>query len=199
MRVPEMSTTLKRVTEQEYLRREREAECKSEFFQGEIFAMAGGSASHSLITANFVREAGNSLKNRPCKVFNSDLRVRVEATGLNTYPDATIVCDEMKFVDDRRDTLTNPTVLVEVLSDSTEKYDRGLKANNYRQVVSLRELVFIAQDRAHAECFTRQANGDWLFHEERVLTATLELPSIGISIGLSELYRGVDFREADSQ
>lgn len=198
-RVREMSTALKRITEEEYLRIERVAECKSEFYQGEIFAMAGGSATHSLIAANFVGEVRQSFKDKPCKVFNSDLRVRVEATGLHTYPDATLVCGEMEFADDQRDTLINPTVLVEVLSDSTEKYDRGLKANNYRQIESLRELVFIAQDRPHAERFTRQANGDWLFHEERVLTAMFDLPSVGISISLSEIYRGVDFPEANKR
>ena len=115
-----MSTALKRITPQEYLIRERQASIKSEFYQGEIFAMGGGSANHSLIAANFVREAGNALRDKPCIVFNSDLRVQVQSTGLYTYPDATIVCGELLFDDDHRDTLLNPTVIVEVLSDSTE-------------------------------------------------------------------------------
>ena len=188
-----MSTAPKRITPQEYLIRERQASIKSEFYQGEIFAMGGGSANHSLIAANFVREAGNALRDKPCIVFNSDLRVQVQSTGLYTYPDATIVCGELLFDDDHRDTLLNPTVIVEVLSDSTEKYDRGKKSNHYRQIASLKELILIAQDRSHVERFTRQPNGDWLFHEQKELTADFELKSLGISIAISELYRGVKF------
>jgi Uma2 family endonuclease len=186
-------TALKRITPQEYLIRERKASIKSEFYQGEIFAIGGGSANHSVIAANFVREAGNALRDKPCIVFNSDLRVQVQSTGLYTYPDATIVCGELLFDDDHRDTLLNPTVIVEVLSDSTEKYDRGKKSNHYRQIASLKELILIAQDRSHVERFTRQPNGDWLFHEQKELTADFELKSLGISIAISELYRGVKF------
>ena len=188
-----MSTARNRITPQEYLIRERQASIKSEFYQGEIFAMGGGSANHSVIAANFVREAGNALRDKPCIVFNSDLRVQVQSTGLYTYPDATIVCGELLFDDDHRDTLLNPTVIVEVLSDSTEKYDRGKKSNHYRQIASLKELILIAQDRSHVERFTRQPNGDWLFHEQKELTADFELKSLGISIAISELYRGVKF------
>ena len=188
-----MSTARNRITPQEYVIRERQAPIKSEFYQGEIFAMGGGSANHSLIAANFVGEARNSLKGRPCAVFNSDLRVQVQSTGLYTYPDATIVCGELLFDDDHRDTLLNPTLIVEVLSDSTEKYDRGKKSNHYRQIASLKELILIAQDRSHVERFTRQPNGDWLFHEQKELTADFELKSLGISIAISELYRGVKF------
>jgi len=194
-----MSTALKRISVQDYLQRERQATFKSEFFQGEIFARAGGSASRSLIAANFVRESRNALKDKPCTVFSSDLRVRVEPTGLYTYPDATIVCGELKFDDDQRDTVVNPTVIVEVLSDATEKYDRGRKANHYRQISTLKELVLIAQDQPHVERFTRQANGDWLFHEEEELTAGFELPSLGISVLLAELYRNVPFEAGAEQ
>ena len=166
---------------------------KSEFYQGEIFAMGGGSANHSLIAANFVGEARNALKEKPCTVFNSDLRVQVQSTGLYTYPDATIVCGELEFDDDHHDTIVNPTVIVEVLSDSTEKYDRGRKSSHYRQVASLKELILIAQDCPHVERFTRQPNGDWLFHEQKDLSADLELKSLGITIGIAELYRNVKF------
>lgn len=188
-----MSAGLKRITPQEYLTRERQASIKSEFFQGEIFATGGGSPKHSLIGANFIREAGNALRDKPCAVFNSDLRVQVQSTGLYTYPDATIVCGEPEFDDDQRDTIINPTVIVEVLSDSTEKYDRGKKSSHYRQITSLKELILIAQDRPHVERFTRQPNGDWLFHEQKEMTADFELKSLGISVAISELYRGVKF------
>ncbi len=192
-----MSTALKRITPQEYLIRERQASIKSEFYQGEIFAMGGGSANHSLIAANFAGEARNALKDKPCTVFNSDLRVQVQATGLYTYPDATIVCGEQIFDDDHRDTLLNPTVIVEVLSDSTEKYDRGKKSNHYRQIKSLKELILIAQDRPQVERFTRQPNGDWLFNEQKELSAEFELKSLGISVAMSELYRGVKFEPTE--
>lgn len=194
-----MSTALKRITPQEYLNRERKAAFKSEFFRGEIFAMAGGSPNHSLIAANFVREAGNALKDQPCAVYNSDLRIRVQPTGLYTYPDATIVCGELEFDDEERDTVINPTVIIEVLSDSTEKYERGKKSNHYRQIASLKELILISQDRPNIERFTRQPNGDWLFHEERELTANFDLKSLEISVMLAELYRNVRFEPAEPE
>lgn len=194
-----MSTALKRISVQEYLKREREAAFKSEYFQGEVFAMAGGSPKHSLIGANFVGEARQALKGRPCAVFNSDLRVRVQPTGLYTYPDASIVCGDLEFDDDQQDTIVNPTVVAEVLSDSTEKYDRGRKADHYRQVASLQELVLISQDYPHVECFTRQADGNWLFQEEKELAASFNLPSLGISLALAEIYRNVQFDEAEPE
>ncbi|MCC7338037.1 MAG: Uma2 family endonuclease [Pirellulaceae bacterium] len=186
-----MSTALKKISVQEYLTRERAATFKSEYFDGEIFAMAGGSPQHSLIAANFIGEARQALKGKPCAVFSSDLRVRIQPTGLYTYPDASIVCGELEFDDERQDTVVNPTVIVEVLSDSTEKYDRGRKSDHYRQVASLQELVLIAQDYSHVERFTRQTDGSWLFQEERELSASLQLPSLGISLKLAEIYRNV--------
>ena len=188
-----MSTALKRITPQEYLIRERQASTKSEFYRGEVVEMVRGTANHSLIAANFVGEVRNALKDKLCTVFNIDLRVQVQSTGLYTYPDATIVCGELEFDDDQRDTIINPTVIVEVLSDSTEKYDRGKKSNHYRQITSLKELILIAQDRPHVERFTRQPNGDWLFHEQKELSAEFELKSPGIFVAMSELYRGVKF------
>ncbi len=192
-----MSTALKSITPQEYLIRERQASTKSEFYQGEVFAMGGSSANNSLIAANFVGEARNGLKDSPCAVFNSDLRVQVQSTGIYTYPDATIACGELEFDDDHRDTLLNPTVIVQVLSDSTEKYDRGKKSNHYRQITSLKELILIAQNRPHVERFTRQPNGDWLFHEQKEMNADFELKSLGISVAMSELYRGVKFEPTE--
>ena len=191
-----VSSAFKRISPQEYLIRERQASVKSEFYQGEIFAMGGGSANHSLIAANFVRETGNALKDKPCTVFNSDLRVQVQSTGLYTYPDATIVCGELKFADGQHDTLLNPTVIVEVLSDSTEKYDRGRKSNHYRQIASLKELILISQDRPNVERFTRQPNGEWLFHEQSDLSAQFELKSLSISVAIAEIYRSVTFNPA---
>ena len=188
-----MSAVLKTMTAQEYLARERQAAFKSEFYRGEIFAMAGGSPMHSLIAANFSREAGNGFKGSRCNVFNSDLRVRVSPSGLYTYPDASIICGELEFDDNHQDTVTNPTILVEVLSDSTEKYDRGTKSTLYRQIPSLKELILISQNEAYVGCFVRQDRGGWLLHEVLDLSGTIEFSSMHISIALSEIYRGVTF------
>lgn len=188
-----MSSILKTIPKDEYLRRERAAEFKSEYLHGEVFAMAGGSPNHSLIAANFVREAGNGLKTKPCSVFTSDLRIKVEATDLYTYPDASIVCGELQFDDESLDTIVNPAVIVEVLSESTEKYDRGRKAEHYRQIRSLKELVLIAQDQYHVERFMRQADGTWLFQEVKSLDQCITLDSIEIPLLMAELYRGVRF------
>lgn len=190
-----MSAVLKTITAQEYLVRERQADFKSEFLRGEVFAMAGGSPMHSLIAANFVGEARQSLKGKPCKVFNSDLRVKVNPSGLYTYPDALIVCGELEFDDEQKDTVTNPNVLVEVLSDSTEKYDRGTKSSLYRQIASLRELILISQNEPQVERFIRQDSGGWLLLEQRELSGSVELESVAVSLAMSELYRGVTFEQ----
>jgi Uma2 family endonuclease len=183
------------VSPEEYLELEEQAEYKSEYFNGEIFAMAGGSPEHSAIALNIGRELGNQLEARPCLVFNSDLRVRVAETGLYTYPDVTVVCGEPEF-DDRRRALLNPTLIVEVLSDSTEKYDRGDKSAHYRRLPSLREYVLVASDRARIECFTRQEDGArWLLTECSNPGGTVPLESIGCELALSRVYAKVEFPE----
>ena len=194
-----MSAVPKLITAEQYLTQERLATFKSEFFAGEVFAMAGGSPNHSLISANFIGACWSSLSDRPCKVFNSELRVKVNPTGLYTYPDASIVCGELQFDDGQEDTVTNPIVLVEVLSESTEKYDRGAKSGNYRRIASLKEIVLISQYEPSVERFTRQENGGWLLVESREMSDEVRLESVGISIPLSELYRGVVFRTRASE
>ena len=145
------------LTPQEYLAQERRAELKSEYYRGEVFAMAGATFEHTLIKDNFAREAGNQMKGRPCVVLTSDMRVKVDPTGLYTYPDAAIVCDGPRFEDNVFDTLLNPQVVMEVLSDSTEKYDRGAKFRHYRQIASLKEYLLVAQDRPLVERYTRNS------------------------------------------
>ena len=194
-----MSTVPKRkITVDEYLARERNALAKSEYFNGEIFAMAGGSAEHSLIAANISGEVRNALKGSRCNVFNSDLRVKVEETGLYTYPDVTVVCGEREFDDDHRDTLTNPTLIVEVLSPSTEVYDRGAKSRQYRRIESLKELLLVAQNSANIEQYIRNANGQWQLMDSEGLEAHISLPSLGVTISLAEIYRGVTFPPQES-
>jgi Uma2 family endonuclease len=182
-----------RLSEAEYLAIERRAEFKSEFYDGEMFAMAGGSRAHSLIAANLVRELGNSLKGRPCVVFNSDLRVKVEATGLYTYPDASVVCGAQRFIGE--DTLLNPTLVAEVLSESTEAYDRGRKFGQYRQIPSLGEYLLISQTEARIEQFVRQQNGLWQLRDAVGLGSILELASLNVAIALDEVFANVDLIE----
>ena len=134
----------RRLSPQEYLAQERRADFRSEYLRGEVFAMAGASFEHTLIKDNISGEARSELKNGPCRVLTSDIRVKVDATGLYTYPDVAIVCDEPQFEDDAVDTLLNPRVIVEVMSDSTEKYDRGAKFVHYRQVPSLQEYILVS-------------------------------------------------------
>lgn len=191
-----MSSVLKPLlTPQEYLARERKAERKSEFYRGEMFAMAGASWEHNLIAANVTGETGQQLKAGPCRVVSGDMRVKVNATGLYTYPDVIVVCEEPKFEDEVFDTLLNPRVLIEVLSDSTEKYDRGTKFRHYRGLPTLQEYVLIAQDEPLIERHVRQPNGDWLMTEFRGLEQTLAFTSIPVKIALPDIYRGLAFPE----
>src|SRR5271165_4915242 len=151
----------KRYTPQEYLALERQAAYKSEYLDGNIIAMAGASREHNLITGNLGRSIGNQLEHRPCETYASDMRVLVSKTGLYTYPDVSVVCGDALFLDDEKDTLLNPTVIVEVLSPTTEMYDRGKKSGHYRRLASLREYVLVAQDEVHVERYLRQGD-DWL-------------------------------------
>jgi Uma2 family endonuclease len=172
---------------------ERAATYRSEYFDGEMFAMAGGSPRHSLIGANVIRELGNGLKGRPCAVYESNLRILISATGLYTYPDASVICGPLEFEDEHRDTVLNPTLLVEVLSGSTEAYDRGEKSAHYRRIPSLREYLLVSQKEPKIERFLRNDDGTWTLTEVEGMDAVLPLPSLGIAISLREVYDKVDF------
>jgi Uma2 family endonuclease len=187
---------VRKLSPQEYLAQERRAEFRSEYFAGEVFAMAGASYEHTLIKDNVAREAGNQLKDSPCHVLTSDMRVKIDATGLYTYPDMTIVCDKPQFEDAFVDTLLNPRVIVEVLSDSTEKYDRGRKFAHYRQVPSLHEYVLVTQDQPLVERYVRQPDGSWLLTAFDKLLDVFIFASVPVQIQLAEIYRGVDLAEA---
>ena len=181
----------------EYLAIERAAEFKSEFVNGEMLAMSGGTAPHARVATNLTIALGVRLRGGSCSVFNSDLRVNVSATGLYTYPDITVVCGELRLADDgHNDTLFNPTVLVEVLSPSTEAYDRGAKFAHYQRIDSLREYVLVAQDRPRVERYTRRQEADpneWLLTVATGLDSKLTLPALGLELPLAEIYDGVDF------
>ncbi len=198
--VPHMSTAPKYyLSPTQYLVKERKAEFKSQYYRGEMFAMAGASREHNLIVGNLVREIGNALKDRRCEVYPSDMRVKVTATGLYTYPDATVVCGDPEFEDDQFDTLTNPTVLFEVLSDSTESWDRGGKFRQYRDIPSLKEYVMVTQDRASVERYIRQTDGGWLLKEIESTEASVRFDSINVMVPLAEIYRNIRFEDAEKQ
>ncbi len=185
------------LTPQEYLVRERRAETKSEYLRGEMFAMSGASREHNLIAGNVNRELGQQLRERPCEVYQADMRVKVSPTGLYTYPDVTVVCGEPRFEDAEVDTLLNPTVLVEVLSPSTADYDRGGKFTHYRRLASLQEYVLISQELPLVEHYVRQGADEWLLTEQRGLDDVLVLPSIDCRIPLAEIYRKVNLAPAE--
>lgn len=188
-----MSAVQRSISLLEYQALDAASDVKSEYFRGEVFAMAGGTPEHSLVCANFIGESRFALKGRPCVVYTSDLRVKVDATGLYTYPDASIICGELLRDEFVSNTALNPTVIVEVLSESTETYDRGKKSSHYRQIESLQELVLISQDRVSVECYVRKPQGHWLLRESLQLDDSLLLESVGIEIALREIYRGTAF------
>ncbi len=176
----------------EYLEQERRAEHKSEFFRGETFAIAGASRHHALIVTNLVSEFRQQLKGRPCEVYSSDLRLRVTPTGFYTYPDIMVVCGAAHFADDQKDTLLNPTLIIEVLSDSTRDYDRGRKFQHYRTLPSLVEYLTVAQDALQIEHWTRQPENRWLLTEFNSLEQSIPLSSIGCVLPLAEVYDRAD-------
>jgi len=183
-----------RFTPQEYLALERKSETRNEYYNGEIFAMAGASREHNLIAGNLFRDIGNQLEDRPCETYMNDMRVWIEATGLYTYPDVVVVCGEPRFQDREVDTLLNPTVIVEVLSPTTEAYDRGDKFRHYRRIDSLREFVLISQDRMMVERYTRQGK-DWVLSDMTDPDQVLKLESIGCQIPLDRIYAKIKFPE----
>jgi len=182
----------RRLTEQEYLAIERGAEAKSEFYNGEMFAMAGASREHNLITGNIARVLGNQLQGGKCEVYSSDMRVKVSPTGLYTYPDVVVVCGRPEFEDEELDTLLNPTLLVEVLSESTQRHDRSLKLLHYRQIPSLREVVLVDQYHRLVEHSRRRRDGNWLLEDFTEMDAAISLKSIKCTLRLTEIYERIE-------
>lgn len=181
-----------KLTAQEYLAIERAAQFKSEFYDGEMFAMAGASIEHNRLRENFAIQLGMRLLKGPCESFSSDQRVRVKPSGLYTYPDIVVVCGPVEFDDERRDTITNPKILIEVLSPSTERYDRGVKFHHYKQIESLHEILLVSQSVIAVDQFVRMPDGSWRNTSWTQLTDTVRMSAIDATIPLSDIYRGVD-------
>jgi Uma2 family endonuclease len=175
-----------------YLERERAAAYKSEYYGGEVFAMSGGTGNHSLLSTNTTSVLHAALKGTGCRVFNSDLRVYIPANGLFTYPDASVVCGDIAYLDERADNLLNPVLLVEVLSPSTESYDRGTKFALYRSIPSLEEYMLVSQDQRRVEVFRKDTTGRWVLYD---VEETVELASVGCTLLVDDLYAGVDLPE----
>ncbi|MBA2594014.1 MAG: Uma2 family endonuclease [Pseudomonadota bacterium] len=184
-------------TPEEYLALERKATRKSEYVNGHVFAMAGASLEHNQITFNIAVELGVQLRGRPCAAYVSDLRVKVAATGLYTYPDVVALCGEAIFEDSAMDTLVNPQVIIEVLSASTEAYDRGEKFAHYRRFPTLTDYVLIAQDKVPVEHYVRQ-DRQWVLSEADEWNDTIHLSSIDCRLALRDIYDKVEFSDTDS-
>jgi Uma2 family endonuclease len=189
-----------RLSIREYFRREAESQIKHDYLDGHAVAMAGGSPTHSLISANVVGAKGNKLRKKPCQVYDSNLLIGTPDLPYTHYPDAAVICGPLEY--DPRDlsrmTVINPTVIVEVLSPSTEGIDRGEKFDHYRSLKSFREYVLIRQDRAEIQTFLRQDDGTWRLSVHAGLKTVVKLETVGIAIGMSEIYRGVTFESVKS-
>ncbi len=188
-----MSTAaLRKYTVEEYLAREERAETKNEFYRGEIFAMAGASRAHTRIADNIHFQLRQMLAGRECRPSSSDQRIYIPTVGLHTYPDVSVVCGEPQFDPTDREANTNPTLLIEVLSPSTERYDRTTKFNLYRNIKSLKEYLIVSQHEALVEKFTRDANDKWQYEDAVGLEASIRLPAIHCELVLAEIYEGVE-------
>jgi Uma2 family endonuclease len=176
-----------KISEEQYLAIERAAEFKSEFLDGEMFAMAGTSNTHLLLQTNLIVEVHPAVRDRGCVALGSDSRVKVSSRAY-FYPDVSVVCGELVSADEHDDTLLNPVVIFEILSPSTEKYDRGLKFQHYRTLASLRDYILVSQEQIRVEQFTRQPDGTWTFRDYQSLDEQLKIASIGVDIALQRIY-----------
>jgi Uma2 family endonuclease len=188
-----------RWTEAEYLAFERSSQERHEFIDGYVVAMAGASPEHDLIMTNTLASLHSQLIGRPCRVFSPDIKVRVAHSKLYTYPDIKVVCGAAIFADDQKDALLNPNVIIEVLSDSTEAYDRGDKFIQYRKLESLQEYLLISQKRVQIERWVRQLDNRWLLADEvQAADGSLELTSVGCTLAMADVYHKMEFEDNSS-
>jgi len=178
-------------TPQEYFAMEETAEYKSEYFHGEIFAMAGGTPDHNRITVDLASALNSMFIGGSCEAFASDVRVQIDTNKHYTYPDVVVVCGEIEFAEGRKDTIANPIAIMEVLSDSTKDYDRGTKFTAYRTIKTLREYVLIEQDSVHVEAFFKEDDGTWRLREYFDIKEMLPLKSLQMEIPIKDIYNRV--------
>lgn len=183
------------MSEAEYLTFEITSETKHEFFNGEIFAMAGASEEHNSISGSISAYLYPQLRKSGCKIYQGDMRLKVTATGLFTYSDLSVYCGDLSFTGDKPDTLTNPSLIIEVLSVSTELHDRNTKFRHYQKIPSLQEYVLVSQDSPRIERFLRQKNESWLYVDVAGLEKQIEFPSIQAVLALANAYEQVTFPE----
>jgi Uma2 family endonuclease len=191
VREPVIAYNKKILTIEEYLTFERSSEQKHEYYQGEVFAMAGAGYNHNFIFSNLFLAIGAHLKGKPCRPFGSDMRVHIPQNTLFTYPDISVFCGEINTYDqEERDTAIGPTVLIEILSKSTRNYDRGDKFKLYRDIPSLKEYVLIDSEKIGVEIFKITDRGIWELREYKELQVAMPIETLSFSIPLHEVYKG---------
>ena len=189
-----MSTlTVTHVTPEEYLAAERLSETRSEYLDGGVYPMTGASLDHGRIVINVATEFVNQLRGRNCEVLVTDMKVRLQESRKFFYPDVLVLCGEPQFHDDRKDIITNPDLVVEVLSPSTEAFDRGTKFQTYQTLESLKEYLLVAQDKPFIEQFVRSEGGKWMYAAAAGIESTLTLSSVECTLNLGAVYNRVDF------
>ncbi len=178
-------------TPEEYFALEEAAEYKSEYSQGEIFAMAGGTPNHDRIAGNLYVNFHSKLNGTLCEPFTSDMRIQIDEKKHYAYPDLSVVCGELEFAEGRKDMISNPIVIVEVLSKSTRNYDRSFKFSDYRNIKTFRDYILVEQDEVHIENFHKNEDGFWILYEYKNLDETLVIKSINVEIPVKEIYARV--------
>ena len=186
---------VKKMSPEEFLVWERSEELRHEYRDGEVVAMSGARRAHNLISVNMASELRAALKDRDCETYASEMRVWIPKTRLYTYPDIVVVCGEPQFIDDEFDTLLNPVVVVEILSDSTESYDRGRKFEQYRRIETLKEYILISQSRPYVERFVKHGDGFWQLAEFSGSDAVITIDTLDAAIPLAAIYEKVKFSD----
>jgi Uma2 family endonuclease len=190
IREPVAAYGKKKFTIQEYLDLENAASEKNEYFQGEIFAMSGGTLTHNTIAVNALTLLTTKLKGKPCRPFGSDQRIHVKKNSLTTYPDVSVVCGEVTTLHNDEYNVLNPILIIEILSPSTRNYDRGEKFKLYREIPTLREYILIDSEAVQVEAFFLNAHGNWELNEVNDVRASIQLPSLQLIVEVQELYGG---------
>lgn len=190
VREPAIAYGKKKLTAQEYLEWEEQQEQKHEFFQGEVFAMSGASPRHNVLFKNLFVELGSKLKGKPCQPYGSDLRIHIPQNTLYTYPDISIICND---IINNTDDIIEPTVIIEILSPSTKNYDKGGKFTLYRDIPELKEYILIDSESVAIEAFRINEKGHWELEEYKQLSEILEFPGLNLSLPLTDIYNGISF------